>query len=284
MAALILVALGCACATGGQFVQLLRARQRVLSLQASMHAPEAEIVTIRLAATPKQEPARAAPTPQSVQDAPTDDSLQQTPASAAAESPAQTEAERQRCARLAALQQENAELVGWIALADTPIDYPVMQSVSRRWHYLDHDFSGARSKSGTPFLEEACALDGNRANWIIYGHNMKNGSMFGGLHKLADAAFFASHRTLTFDTPARTGRYRIAAVFYATLDPDAAFSFYHYPNLTDAQTFAWYAKNVLSASLYPADTALNWGDELLTLVTCVRGKPDKRLVVVAKRE
>ena len=262
--ALAAVLIGCAGATGWKLWELRCARQQLAALQARMNAPAPEIVTIRLAADAAQPSAPAAP-------------------ALSPEEAAETPDARQRRARLAQLRQENAELIGWITLADTPIDYPVMQSVSRPWHYLDHDFTGARSKSGLPFLDEACDAAGNRANWIIYAHNMKNGTMFGGLHALAEEPFYSAHRTLTFDTPERAGSYRVVSVFYMTVDPEAAFQFYRHPNLGDAAAFDDYAANVLAASLHPADTTLGWGDELLTLVTCVRGEPERRLVVVAKR-
>lgn len=181
------------------------------------------------------------------------------------------------------LAKENADLVGWIAIADTQVDCPVMQSVQRPWYYLDHDFSRKKSKGGTPFIDEACDLAGNRANWILYGHNMKNGSMFGGLHRLADAAFYNAHRMLRFDTPERAGEYRIVSVFYMAVGDEETFQFYRYPNLPDAAAFDAYAAGIQKNALYPADTALTFGDELLTLVTCSKHAEQGRLVAVAKR-
>ena len=268
MTVFVVILLGCSFGVGFKLWELRQARQRIEALQARMHAPPAEIVTIRLAADATIDSAFAAPAPTPPQGLATQ---------------AETEEAAQRRAKLQALRGENAELVGWIKLDDTPIDYPVMQSVSRPWHYLDHDFEDERSKSGLPFIEEVCDISGNRANWIIYGHNMKNGTMFGGLHSLTEQAFYETHRILQFDTPERAGSYKIVSVFYMVVDTGAGFQFYHYPNIESEELFQTYADNVLSASIYPADTSLAWGDELLTLVTCSKHADDGRLVVVAKR-
>lgn len=259
---------------GGKLLQERQAQQRLQTLQERMEGTEAEIIVVRLTADAAPEAAPAEPAP----GAALEKGGQQE--QAAGEEAREALLRREK---LAALQRENPDLVGWIRLEDSQIDYPVMQSPDRIWYYLDHDFSKERSKSGLPFIDEACALGGNRANLIIYGHNMKDGSMFGGLHKLTDPAFYDAHRALSFDTPERTGNYRIVSVFYMVVDPEAAFQFYHYPNIADEATFAEYAKNVLAESLYPADEPLIWGDELLTLVTCSKHADDGRLVVVAKR-
>ncbi len=259
----------------GKLIANRQAKQRIQALQERMEEPETEIIIIQLKADASGIAASAQPAPQMAAEG---EFGSQNP-----DPDRESKEALIRREKLATLQSENGDLVGWIQLKDSQIDYPVMQSPDRVWYYLDHDFAGERSKSGLPFIDEACYLQGNWANLIIYGHNMKNGSMFGGLHKLTERDFYDSHRELSFDTPERTGTYRIASVFYMTVDDQADFQFYHYPNLDAQGDFDHYAQQVLSASIYPADTALNWGDELITLVTCSKHATDGRLVVVAKR-
>ena len=181
------------------------------------------------------------------------------------------------------LQGENPDFVGWLRLPGTQVDYPVVQSPDRPQYYLRRDFSKKRSTGGTPFIDERCDLGGNRGNLIVYGHNMKNGSLFGELKKLLDPAFYEAHRTITFDTPEGPGTYRVAAVSLVRVDPAAAFQFYWYPNLTTEADFDRYTAGIVSDSAHPQDMDLFFGDELLTLATCSKHVEDGRLLVVGKR-
>lgn len=269
---LTLLAAASVCGIAGKLWTRNQERQRIQSLQSRVDAP-VQIVRIELADTANLAVSAVAARPAAAQ--------AEAAGNAAAETLSQEAVER--CESLQALAEENGDFVGWISLAGTKINYPVMQSVDRPWYYLDRDFEKKRSKSGMPFIEERCDLKGNRANLIIYGHNMKDGSMFAALHQLADRDFYEANRELSFDTPDRTGRYRIVSVFYMSLEEEATFQFYRYPNLPDAAHFEEYAQQVRQHALFPVDTELAFGDELLTLVTCVRGKKPSRLVVVAKR-
>ena len=81
-----------------------------------------------------------------------------------------------------ALYEQNNDFVGWISIEDTNISYPVMQSMDEPDFYLKHGFDKAYSNYGVPYLDEACAT-GLSNNLVIYGHNMKNGTMFHDLLK-----------------------------------------------------------------------------------------------------
>ncbi|MEG1524722.1 MAG: class B sortase [Clostridia bacterium] len=184
---------------------------------------------------------------------------------------------------LVALRAQNQDFVGWLRLNGTKLDYPVMQSLNRPRYYLRRDFLGEKTGGGLPFIDEGCDLTGNRANLIIYGHNMKNGTMFGDLKRLQKQAFYELHRTLTFDTPERAGTYRIVSVYLTEIRADVTFKFYQYTMIDTEEAFHNYCQNVAAASQYPVDTEFCYGDELLTLVTCSNHAKEGRLVVVAKR-
>ncbi len=181
--------------------------------------------------------------------------------------------------RIQGLQRENPELVGWLTMAGAGVDYPVMQSPARPNFYLDHNFAGEESKSGLPYIDEACDAAG--VNRIVYGHNMKNGTMFGSLSRYLDADFFAANAAFTFDTASGRESYRVIAAYQAVIDESAAFRFYTYTNVTDEESYITYVSNVIARSEYGAAQLPRWGQKLLTLVTCVRYHPDERLVIVA---
>lgn len=97
-----------------------------------------------------------------------------------------------------ALMAENADCIGWLSIDGTDISYPVMHTPSNPQKYLRRNFYGKYSQSGVPFLDGRCDLQST--NLIIYGHNMKNGTMFSNLKKYVDRDFLNTHRTVKFET------------------------------------------------------------------------------------
>ena len=97
-----------------------------------------------------------------------------------------------------ALIAENADCIGWLSIDGTNISYPVMHTPSDPQKYLRRNFYGRYSQSGVPFLDGRCNLQST--NLIIYGHNMRNGTMFSNLKKYADSDFLNAHRTVKFET------------------------------------------------------------------------------------
>lgn len=97
-----------------------------------------------------------------------------------------------------ALIAENADCIGWICIDGTNISYPVMHAPSEPQKYLRRNFYGKYSQSGVPFLDGRCDLQST--NLIIYGHNMKNGTMFSDLKKYLNTDFLNSHRTVRLET------------------------------------------------------------------------------------
>lgn len=97
-----------------------------------------------------------------------------------------------------ALITENADCIGWLSIDGTSISYPVMYTPSEPQKYLRRSFYGQYSQSGVPFLDGRCSMVGG--NLIIYGHNMKNGTMFSDLKRYVDRDFLNAHRTVKFET------------------------------------------------------------------------------------
>ena len=97
-----------------------------------------------------------------------------------------------------ALITENADCIGWLSIDGTNISYPVMHTPSDPQKYLRRNFYGKYSQSGVPFLDGRCDLQSS--NLIIYGHNMRNGTMFSDLKKYVDRDFLNAHRTVKFET------------------------------------------------------------------------------------
>lgn len=92
----------------------------------------------------------------------------------------------------------NTDCIGWLSIDGTNISYPVMYTPSEPQKYLRRSFYGQYSQSGVPFLDGRCDLQST--NLIIYGHNMRNGTMFSDLKKYVDRDFLNTHRTVKFET------------------------------------------------------------------------------------
>lgn len=117
-----------------------------------------------------------------------------------------------------ALITENADCIGWLSIDGTTISYPIMHTPSDPQKYLRRNFYGKYSQSGVPFLDGRCDLQSS--NLIIYGHNMKNGTMFSDLKKFLNTDFLNAHRTVKFETADGVKTFTVTEVLKTnTADP-----------------------------------------------------------------
>lgn len=184
----------------------------------------------------------------------------------------------------AAIYEQNSDFFGWLSVDETPISYPVMHTPSDPQYYLRRAFDKSNAQSGTPFLDAACHE--GCGNYIIYGHHMKNETMFGTLPKYAEKAYWEKHPTICFDTLYEHSEYEVIAAFYgkAIAEGDPGFRYYQYTDLTDSAVFAEYMEQVRAAAIYDTGITAEYGDELITLSTCSYHIADGRFVVVAKKK
>ena len=179
----------------------------------------------------------------------------------------------------------NSDIVGWVSIDDTRIDYPVMQTVKDEQYYLHRNFYKADSTSGLPFMDDRCIISDTSTNVIIYGHNMKNGTMFADLLKYQDKDFYEKHKYIRFDTIYEESLYEIVAVFrsrVAFVDEDT-FRFYNFIESDTEEEFYEYYNTIRSLSFYDTDAKAISSDYLLTLSTCEYTEEDGRFVVVARK-
>ncbi|MBQ2938590.1 MAG: class B sortase [Clostridia bacterium] len=184
------------------------------------------------------------------------------------------------------LFQENSDLVGWIKIDNTTIDYPVMQTKDDPIFYIHRDWNKKDSITGLPLIDARCTLESE--NIIIYSHNMKNGSMFGSLKKYKDKSYYEKHKNIKFDTIYEEAEYQIIGVFLGKVYYDEKtskdeFLYYNYIELNSEKEFDEYIDNVEKLSLYDTGNMAKYGDKLITLCTCDYYTENGRFLVVAKR-
>ncbi|MDD3168098.1 MAG: class B sortase [Eubacteriales bacterium] len=183
------------------------------------------------------------------------------------------------------LYEENSDLIGWIRIEDTPLDYPVMQNKEDKEFYLHRNFNRDYEYSGLPFLDINCSLDPPSSNLIIYGHNMKSDAMFSCLTEYLNQDFYREHPTIQFDTLYEEGRYEIIAVILSQVykKTDDVFKFYQFVQTEEETEFNAYVQNMKKLSLYETGIGAAYGDQLLTIVTCNYHTKNGRLAVLAKK-
>lgn len=181
------------------------------------------------------------------------------------------------------LYMENGDVAGWLAVDGTKIDYPVMQCEDDEY-YLHHDFDGNDSKYGCLYVREKADLE-EGTNFVIYGHNMRDGSMFGELDLYLEEEFYREHPKISFDSLYEAYSYEIVAVFRSRIygEKDEVFKYYQFYEAETRKEFDDFYKNIKELSLYDTGVTAKFGDKFLTLSTCAYHVKDGRLAVVAKR-
>lgn len=182
------------------------------------------------------------------------------------------------------LYNSNKTLIGWLNIADTIIDYPVMQTEDDEY-YLNHNIQLEEDRNGALFLDSHCDITNPGTNYIVYGHNMKSGKMFGSLDKYADQSFYEKHKEIRFDTIYEEGIYEVMYVFRSRVyqQDEIVFKYYQFYDANSEEEFQSYMKEMEALSLYDTGVKAEYGDHLLTLSTCDYEEKDGRFVVVAKR-
>ena len=173
------------------------------------------------------------------------------------------------------LYEQNPDLIGWLTIDGTDIDLPVAQTPGNNEYYLRRGFDRFYAVGGTLFLDERCSVsaDAPTANWLIYGHNMRDGSMFGQLVRYRDEDFYKAHPTFTFDTLYESGTWQVVAAVDTSLGADAL----PYYTFFDADTkLDWQhrVRAVTEKALYDTGVTPEYGAQLLTLSTCGDTRPD----------
>lgn len=191
--------------------------------------------------------------------------------------------------------EQNNDLIGWITIDGTPIDYPVVQAEDNIY-YLDKDINHEFTKNGSIFADYQCEFTSRTrpANIILYGHNMKTGPSFAKLTTYypwytgtASLQQYLTSPTVKFDTIWAEGTYKIfGAMFVNTKEEHGeVFKYYKQRKITSQEEFYTYIAKIMDRSVFYTDVDLEYGDELLTLSTCYYpvGQIDTRFVVFARR-
>lgn len=185
---------------------------------------------------------------------------------------------------MAKLYQENPDIVGWIKIEGTKVDYPLMYTPDEYMKYLYMDFKGQFSPVGLPFIDVACSLEPESTNLLIHGHNMKSGAAFAAIMNYEKQEFYEEHPTISLTTLYEERTYEIVAAFHDRIrdEGDEGFIYYQFIEATSEAEFIEAAAYYRAHNLINTGIELEYGDHIITLATCSHRGEDGRFVVIAR--
>ena len=187
--------------------------------------------------------------------------------------------------KLKEIEKDNKNIKAWIKIDDTKIDYPVVQGEDNEY-YLKHNYKNEENKYGSIFLKNKSIIDNSNSNLILYGHNMNDDEMFGGLINYVQKDYYEKHKIITFVTDKEVREYEIFAAFKSRVfykQEKNVFRFYDVINFESEEEYNSYVENIKNIQLYDTGILAQYGEQLLTMITCEYSQKNGRMVVVAKR-
>lgn len=175
-----------------------------------------------------------------------------------------------------ALMQENSDIIGWLYCENTPINYPVVQADDNDY-YLRRDLHGEYLRTGTLFADFRCPAVGTGQNHIIYGHNMKNASMFGTLINYNEQEYYEAHPVLYYLTPDKDYRIDLFSGFTADANSDI-----YRTEIGDAEEFEAFLQELTARSTFTSGVSVSGDEHIVMLSTCSYDFNNARYVVFGK--
>lgn len=192
----------------------------------------------------------------------------------------------ERMIQVEELKTQNSDIVGWLEIPNTSINYPVLQGSDNKY-YMTHNYKKQKSKNGSIFLTKDYNWEIPSSNLLIFGHNLNNGTMFQELLKYSNKSFYEKHPIIRFTTVNDDSEYEIIAVFKSKVyyqSEKNVFRYYFFVNAETEQEYNNFVENAKKESLYNIDATAKYGDQLITLSTCSYHVKDGRFAIVARKK
>lgn len=174
----------------------------------------------------------------------------------------------------------NSDVVGWIKIDGTKVNYPVMQNSNDSNYYLHRNIYKGYSSIGSIYVPNICNIK-KADNIILYGHHIKDGSMFGSLTKYKSYNYFKEHKYIKLMTDESSfSDYEIMAIIVTNVED---FNYYGFTKAENQNQFNEYVRQCRSMSIFETGVQANYGDKLVTLVTCEYSQNNGRMIIVAKK-
>lgn len=195
--------------------------------------------------------------------------------------------ETEKMIKVKELKQQYPDIIGWIEIEGTNINYPVMQGEDNSY-YMTHDYKKEKNKRGSIFLDKDYDWSIPSSNLLLYGHNIRNDTtMFSELLKYKEESFYNEHPIIKFTTPEEDAEYEIISVFLSRVyykSEKNVFRYYYFINAENEEEYNEFVENAKKASLYDTGKTAKYGEQLITLSTCEYSQEDGRFAIVARKK
>ena len=191
----------------------------------------------------------------------------------------------ERMLQVEKLQEQNEDIVGWIEIEGTNINYPVLQGDDNTY-YMTHDYQKNKNTYGSIFLDKDYDWAIPSSNLLIYGHNLQDGTMFHDILNYKDKNYYEEHSIIRFTTAEEDCEYDIISAFYSRVyykSEKNVFRYYYFINAETEDEYNEFIENAKEASLYDTGKDAEYGDQLITLSTCSYHTEDGRFAIVARK-
>ena len=174
------------------------------------------------------------------------------------------------------LLAQNSDVCGWLYSKDTVINYPVAQGSDNN-EYLHHLLDGSYNSSGTLFVDCECGPEFSGTNTVVYGHNMKDGSMFNSLTNYKEQSYYDEHPVMYLNTPKQNYKIEIFSAYICNYDSDT-----YTRDFYSAEDYAAWLTKMQNQSDFTSDVEVTENDRVITLSTCTYEYDNARFVVQGK--
>lgn len=197
-----------------------------------------------------------------------------------------TEEKTERMLQVEKLQEENSDIVGWIEVEGTNINYPVLQGEDNSY-YKNHNYKKEENTYGSIFLDKDYDWSIPSSNLLMYGHNLQDGSLFHDILNYKDESYYKEHPIIRFTTKNDDSEYEIISAFYSRVyykSEQNVFRYYYFIDAKNENEYNEFVENAKKASIYETGKTAKYGDQLITLSTCSYHTEDGRFAIVARKK
>ena len=191
----------------------------------------------------------------------------------------------ERMLQIEKLQEQNSDIVGWIEVEGTNINYPVLQGEDNSY-YMNHNYKKEENTYGSIFLDKDYDWSIPSSNLLLYGHNLQNGELFHDILNYKDKSYYEEHPVIRFTTEKEDSEFEIISAFYSRVyykNETNVFRYYYFINADNEEEYNEFVENAKEASIYDTGKTAEYGDQLITLSTCSYHTEDGRFAVVARK-
>ena len=191
----------------------------------------------------------------------------------------------ERMLKVEKLKKENPDIVGWLEIPDTSINYPVLQGEDNSY-YMTHTYKKKKARNGSIFLDKDYDWNIPSSNLLMYGHNITKNTMFNELLQYENEKYYKKHPTINFTTDKEDAKYEIIAAFKSRVyykSEKNVFRYYFFINANNKEEYDEFVTNAKKSSIYDTGKTAEYGDQLMTLSTCSYHTKDGRFAVIAKK-